>query len=170
MRKVDSQLSRRPENDWRSTVCSSILSHLAARSRKALEHNRARIEFHPQSSNPLAEFSPEIATENPQTENHARIECAVRHTMDTVFLTPEQLAGFVGDAKSGSFSDLMSSATKPITRSLLQTPSAANADDLGDTTVIETKSMESTGAWDSYDVWRRFIKEARDRRKNSEPN
>jgi hypothetical protein len=36
--------------------------------------------------------------------------------------------------------------------------------------VIETKGMESTGAWDSYDVWRRFIKEARDRRKNSEPN
>jgi hypothetical protein len=90
--------------------------------------------------------------------------------MDTVFLTPEQLAGFVGDAKSSSLSDLMSSATKPITRSVLETPSAANADDLGDTTVIETKGMESTGAWDSYDVWRRFIKEARDRRKSSEPN
>jgi hypothetical protein len=94
--------------------------------------------------------------------------------MNTVFFTPEQLAGFTGDAKSSDFSDLMSSASKPITRSLLQTPSAANADELGeallDTTAIEAKRMESTGAWDSYDVWRRFIKDARDRRKNGEPN
>ena len=94
--------------------------------------------------------------------------------MDTVLFTPEQLAGFAGDAKCSDLSDLMSSASKSITRSLLQTPSAANADDLGeallDTTAIEAKGMESTGAWDSYDVWRRFIKEARDRRKNGEPN
>ena len=90
--------------------------------------------------------------------------------MDTVFFTPEQLAGVIGEAKSGDRSDLMSSATKSITRSLLQTPSAANADDLGETTVVEAKSMESTGAWDSYDVWRRFIKDARDRRKNGEVN
>jgi hypothetical protein len=45
---------------------------------------------------------------------------------------------------------------------------AANADQIGvdmmmDQTIVETEST-STG-WDSYQVWRRFIKEARDRRR-----
>jgi hypothetical protein len=90
--------------------------------------------------------------------------------MDTVFFIPEQRTGLSGEAKS---SDLMSSATNPIKRTLLDTPSAANADDLGETlsdTAVQAKSIEGTGAWDAYDVWRRFIKEARDRRKSTEQN
>lgn len=67
----------------------------------------------------------------------------------------------------------MSSATNPIKRNLLETTSAANADELGETltgSTVQTKSIEGTGAWDAYDVWRRFIKEARDRRKGTEQN
>jgi hypothetical protein len=87
--------------------------------------------------------------------------------MDTVFFTPEQRPGLPGDAKSGDL-DLMNSATKPIKRTLIETASAANADELGESmidTTVQTASIEGTGAWDAYDVWRRFIKEARDRRK-----
>lgn len=90
--------------------------------------------------------------------------------MNTVFFTPDQRPGLSGDAQS---SDSMNSATKSIKRTLVETPSAANADELGDAlidTTVQTKSMEATGAWDAYDVWRRFIKDARDRRKNTARN
>ncbi|MFO7190221.1 MAG: hypothetical protein DIU74_011095 [Pseudomonadota bacterium] len=29
-----------------------------------------------------------------------------------------------------------------------------------------TRSLEATDGWDAYEVWRRFIKEARERRRN----
>jgi hypothetical protein len=76
----------------------------------------------------------------------------------------------------------MSSLTKPVVSQLISGGSAANADELGEAvarvsapqdigieTVIEP-SIESTGGWDAYDVWRRFIKEARDRRKLQDQN
>lgn len=58
--------------------------------------------------------------------------------------------------------------------------SAANADQLaeavalatpeiGSDTVIEP-NIESTGGWDAYEVWRRLIKDARDRRKQQDSN
>lgn len=89
--------------------------------------------------------------------------------MDTVFSTPEQRPGVPGDAMS---SDLMTSATRPIKRPLIEEGSAANADEINESTepTVEVKGIESTGAWDSYDVWRRFIKEARDRRKGLTSN
>lgn len=64
-------------------------------------------------------------------------------------------------------SDLMTSATRPIKRPLIEAGSAANADEISESTesTVEVKGIEGTGAWDAYDVWRRFIKEARDRRK-----
>lgn len=84
--------------------------------------------------------------------------------MDTVFYSSEQRPGSSGDAMS---SDLMTSATRPIKRPLLEAASAANADEIDESIEAtgETKGIEGTGAWDAYDVWRRFIKEARDRRK-----
>lgn len=84
--------------------------------------------------------------------------------MDTVFSTPEQRPGVSGDAMS---SDLMTSATSPIKRPLIESGSAANADEINESAgpTVEVKGIEGTGAWDAYDVWRRFIKEARDRRK-----
>ncbi|MGH8178158.1 MAG: hypothetical protein ACREV5_18025 [Steroidobacter sp.] len=49
---------------------------------------------------------------------------------------------------------------------MLNAGSAANADQLGETRPVGAGSIEATGGWDAYDVWRRFIKEARDRRKS----
>jgi hypothetical protein len=63
----------------------------------------------------------------------------------------------------------MSNVTKTIStvHKLVETIPAANADQIGEgfggqTTVAATET--STG-WDSYEVWRRFIKDARDRRR-----
>jgi hypothetical protein len=47
--------------------------------------------------------------------------------------------------------------------------SAANADHVGDGPAVSTVVIaESTGGWDAYEVWRRFIKDARDRRQHQE--
>jgi hypothetical protein len=52
---------------------------------------------------------------------------------------------------------------------LLNPIPAANADQIGEsfgqTAVIAATETTSTG-WDAYEVWRRFIKEARDRRRS----
>lgn len=80
---------------------------------------------------------------------------------------------FVSDGWAGTTGDKMDSASKPVTSSLIQ---AANADQLGaeDTRAVEVhveKGLDSTGGgWDAYDVWRRFIKEARERRKSPDSN
>ena len=75
----------------------------------------------------------------------------------------------------------MSTVIKPVSQ-MISGGSAANADQLGDAialsppevgidTVIQPniESIESTGGWDAYEVWRRLIKDARDRRKQ-DPN
>ncbi len=60
----------------------------------------------------------------------------------------------------------MNTASKTKTGQMLNAGSAANADQLGETRPVGAGSIEATGGWDAYDVWRRFIKEARDRRKS----
>jgi hypothetical protein len=90
--------------------------------------------------------------------------------MDIVFLISEQRTGQSGDSMPG---DHMSSVTKPIKRPMIESASAANADRLDEmttSTTVETKGIEGTGSWDAYDVWRRFIKEARERRKGQATN
>jgi len=59
---------------------------------------------------------------------------------------------------------------------LLETPTtlktdsaAANADHVGETVVVTPVNGTGQG-WDAYDVWRRFIKEARDRREGRIPS
>jgi hypothetical protein len=47
----------------------------------------------------------------------------------------------------------------------LDTAIALTAPELGLDTVIEP-TIGSTGGWDAYEVWRRLIKDARDRRKH----
>lgn len=47
---------------------------------------------------------------------------------------------------------------------LASTGSAANADHVGERAVAATVLTESAAGWDAYEVWRRFIKDARDRR------
>jgi hypothetical protein len=76
----------------------------------------------------------------------------------------------------------MSTVSKPVVSQLISGGSAANADELGDAvaaasgaadigidTVIEP-NVGSASGWDAYEVWRRFIKDARDRRKQQEAN
>lgn len=75
----------------------------------------------------------------------------------------------------------MSIVIKPVSDQLINGRSAANADqleslavtaepmDVGIDTVIEP-SIDTTGGWDAYEVWRRLIKDARDRRKHPDPN
>lgn len=89
--------------------------------------------------------------------------------MDIVFFTSEQPPGTPGDTLSN---DHMTSATRSIKHPLLEAGTAANADELAEPTEAtpEAKGIEGTGAWDAYDVWRRFIKEARDRRKGLREN
>ena len=74
----------------------------------------------------------------------------------------------------------MSTVTKPVVSQLISGGSAANADELGDTVAAAKDAADvgidtmiesaGTGGWDSYEVWRRFIKDARDRRKQQETN
>jgi hypothetical protein len=74
---------------------------------------------------------------------------------------------------------LMSTVIKPVVSQLISGGSAANADELG-TTVVAADAADvgidtmiesaGTGGWDAYEVWRRFIKDARDRRKQQETN
>ena len=66
----------------------------------------------------------------------------------------------------------MSTLIKPVVTQI-SGGTAANADQLGTLTVpdvgIDTviePTIESTGGWDAYEVWRRLIKDARDRRKH----
>jgi hypothetical protein len=68
----------------------------------------------------------------------------------------------------------MSTLIKPVSQ-MISGAAAANADRLGDAmtltvpelgidTVVQS-NIESTGGWDAYEVWRRLIKDARDRRR-----
>jgi hypothetical protein len=82
--------------------------------------------------------------------------------MNTVFQPPDSIAGLSGD--------LMSSSPKSVNDQILAAGAAANADQLGEAAAIRAKEIATTGGWDAYDVWRRFIKEARARRQQSEPN
>lgn len=64
----------------------------------------------------------------------------------------------------------MSNATNSISNvhNLVDSIPAANADQIDDSfgqTTVVAASETSTG-WDAYEVWRRFIKEARDRRRS----
>lgn len=59
--------------------------------------------------------------------------------------------------------DPMSTASKTMNGQLLSAATAANEDRLHERPSID-RAAETSGAWDAYDVWRRFIKEARERR------
>ena len=64
----------------------------------------------------------------------------------------------------------MSSSQEIVTHQLLNVAAAANADQLGDAQPKVTATTETATGWDSYEVWRRFIKEARDRRELASRN
>lgn len=71
----------------------------------------------------------------------------------------------------------MSNVTNTVSsnvHNLVETIPAANADQIGEgfggTTTVMTATVvgatETSTGWDSYEVWRRFIKDARDRRRS----
>jgi hypothetical protein len=82
--------------------------------------------------------------------------------MNIVFQPPDSIAGLPGD--------LMSSSPTSVSGQILGTNAAANADELGEAAPVEAKQPGTSQGWDSYEVWRRLIKEARARRQQPEPN
>jgi hypothetical protein len=61
----------------------------------------------------------------------------------------------------------MTNATS-IATELLKSEPAANEDRLEESRAPATVLSE-TGGWDAHEVWRRFIKDARDRRRSNQP-
>jgi hypothetical protein len=62
----------------------------------------------------------------------------------------------------------MTKVPNSIATELLTSGPAANDDRLEDSKAPVAVLSETSG-WDAHDVWRRFIKEARDRRRSSQP-
>lgn len=59
----------------------------------------------------------------------------------------------------------MSSTQEVISKQLLDVVPAANDDHLEHATQVPSVNVTDTASgWDAYEVWRRFIKDARDRR------
>lgn len=58
----------------------------------------------------------------------------------------------------------MNSVPNTLPAHVLTSGLAANADHVGERAVPATARAESPAGWDAYEVWRRFIKDARDAR------
>jgi hypothetical protein len=81
--------------------------------------------------------------------------------MNTVFTPP----GPPGDVSVKH----MNNVSPALPAHVLAAGSAANADHLGERTAVPAPALTDTSTgWDSYEVWRRFIKDARDRRQHQE--
>jgi putative IMPACT (imprinted ancient) family translation regulator len=91
--------------------------------------------------------------------------------MDTVKTTQERHREARETTGDSTGETVMTTASSINTeQSLLKAVPAANADRLADAAGQEQQAaFESTGAWDSYEVWRRFFKDARERRERN-PN
>jgi hypothetical protein len=63
----------------------------------------------------------------------------------------------------------MNNVSPALPAHVIASGSAANADHLGERGAVPAADLTETNAgWDSYEVWRRFIKDARDRRQHQE--
>ena len=82
-------------------------------------------------------------------------------TMSTVFIPPGPPAN-----QSGNY---MNSVSNSLPAHVIAPGSAANADHVIERPVAPAAGRaESPAGWDSYEVWRRCIKDARDRRQHQE--
>ena len=82
--------------------------------------------------------------------------------MSTVFTPPGQT-----NDKSGKHMNSVSTSLPAA--HVIASGSAANADHLSEHAAASAAARtESPAGWDAYDVWRRFIKDARDRRQHQE--
>ena len=80
-------------------------------------------------------------------------------TMNTVFTPPGPRSDLSGE--------LMSSVRTHCHAHVDRPGSAANADHVGERAVAPAAArVGGSGGWDAYEVWRRFIKDARDRRQH----
>jgi hypothetical protein len=63
----------------------------------------------------------------------------------------------------------MNNVSNAIPAHVIAPGSAANADHMAERAAVPAASrVESTAGWDAYEVWRRFIKDARERRQHQE--
>ena len=62
----------------------------------------------------------------------------------------------------------MNSLSNTLPAHVLASSSAANADHVGERAVTVAVRTEAPAGWDAYEVWRRCIKDARDRRQTQE--
>ena len=62
----------------------------------------------------------------------------------------------------------MNSVSTTLPVHALASGSAANADHVSERTAPVATRTESPAGWDAYEVWRRFIKDARDRRQHQD--
>jgi hypothetical protein len=82
--------------------------------------------------------------------------------MNTVFIPPGQ-----SNDKSGKHMNSLSTSLPAA--HVIAPSSAANADHVSERAAAPAASRtDSPAGWDAYDVWRRFIKDARDRRQHQE--
>jgi hypothetical protein len=81
--------------------------------------------------------------------------------MSTVFTPPDR-----ANDKSGKH---MNSVSTSIPAHVIASGSAANADHVSERAAAPAAVRpEVPAGWDAYEVWRRFIKDARDRRQHQE--
>ena len=82
--------------------------------------------------------------------------------MNSVFLPPGPPTDLSGKH--------MNTVSTPVPTHVVPPGSAANADHLGErgAAPVAGVHVEVLGGWDAYEVWRRFIKDARDRRHQPE--
>ena len=63
----------------------------------------------------------------------------------------------------------MNNVSPALPAHVIASGSAANADHLGERSAVSAPALTETNTgWDSYEVWRRFIKDARDRRQHQD--
>lgn len=81
--------------------------------------------------------------------------------MSTLFIPPGPPVD-----PSGNY---MNNVSPALPAHVIASGSAANADHLGERSAVPAPALTETSAgWDSYEVWRRFIKDARDRRQHQD--
>jgi hypothetical protein len=101
-------------------------------------------------------------TETPQTENCARFMRRRSITMNTVFTPPGPPTDLSGKH--------MNSVSTSLPAHVIAPGSAANADHVSERVAapVVARADSVADGWDAYEVWRRFIKDARDRRQHQE--
>jgi hypothetical protein len=114
----------------------------------------------PSAGHPKSEFDVSGRLKLAKTENCARLLRRRSTTMNTVFTPPGPPADLSGKH--------MNSVPNTLPVHVVASGAAANADHVGELAVPAMARTESPAGWDAYEVWRRLIKDARDRRQHQD--